>query len=62
MGANTKSGSYRFFLLAISCRPHPEASHPAFASGSGSPLPSLGAIRARRVPRRFSESRQRGWG
>jgi hypothetical protein len=26
------------------------------------PLPSLGAARARRVPRRFSETRQRGAG
>ena len=46
-------------LLWRSTTPRP---HPAVTSGSGSPLPSLGAIRAPRVPRGFSESRQRGWG
>jgi hypothetical protein len=41
--SNTKSALRRLHLLAKSRRPHPEASHPALASGSGSPLPSLGA-------------------
>ncbi len=36
--------------------------HPARSSGSGSPLPSLGAARARRVPRRKKRDKTEGLG